>query len=170
MKHTGKWFCLILLLGLLSACSEDKKKPTAVEQGQAPQQSSDARFKPATISRGDLIYQENCAQCHGPEAQGHPDWRHAKQQGYAAAPPLDGTGPVAKMKKSEIVAVIKNGVKYNGQPVMPGWNGRVSEQDIDDVITWFQALWPSDVYASWQRRNLPGAGSRQSKNTTKKQP
>jgi len=167
MKQMGKWLCLLLAFSLLVACSEDKKKPAKVEQAETPVTKGDARFDIATISRGARVYQENCAQCHGPEAQGHPDWRHAKQQGYAAAPPLDGTGPVAGMKKSQIVAVIKNGVKYNGQPVMPGWNGRVSDQDIDDVITWFQALWPSDVYASWQRRNLPGAGGKQAKSTTK---
>jgi len=167
MKRICKWFGLLLMLGMLVACSEDKKKPVTVERPETPAKTSDARFNVANIARGALVYQENCAQCHGPEAQGHPDWRHAKQQGYAAAPPLDGTGPVAKMKKSEIIAVIKNGVKYNGQPVMPSWQGRVNDQDIDDVITWFQALWPSDVYANWQKRNLPGAGGKQAKNTTK---
>ena len=167
MKQTGKWICLILALGLLSACSEDKKKPAAVDQAETPVTAGDTRFDVANVARGALVYEENCAQCHGPEAQGHPDWRHAKQQGYAAAPPLDGTGPASKMKKSAIVAVIKNGVKYNGEPVMPGWKGRVSDQEIDDVITWFQALWPSDVYASWQKQNLKGAGGKQAKNTTK---
>lgn len=167
MKFMGKWLCLLLAFSFLAACSEDKKKPVSVEQAETPATKEDARFNVANIARGAQIYQENCAQCHGPEAQGHPDWRHAKQQGYAAAPPLDGTGPAAKMKKFEIIAVIKNGVKYDGQPVMPGWKGRVSEQDIDDVITWFQALWPSDVYASWQKRNLTGAGGKQAKNTTK---
>jgi mono/diheme cytochrome c family protein len=167
MKQMGKWFCLVLLFGLLAACSEDKKRPAAIEQAETPATREDARFNVANIARGALVYQENCAQCHGPEAQGHPDWRRAKKQGYAAAPPLDGTGPVAHLKKSEIIAVIKNGVKYNGQPVMPGWKGRVSDKDIEDVITWFQALWPSDVYASWQRQNLVKTSGKQAKNTTK---
>jgi mono/diheme cytochrome c family protein len=167
MKYMGKWLCLLLVFSFLVACSEDKKKPAAVEQAETPPTKEDARFNVANIARGALVYQENCAQCHGPEAQGHPDWRHAKQQGYAAAPPLDGTGPAAKMKKSEIIAVIKNGVKYKGEPVMPAWQGRVNDQDIEDVITWFQALWPSDVYANWQKRNLPGAGGKEAKNTTK---
>ena len=167
MKQVAKWLGLMLMLGLLVACSEDKKKPVATEQTEAPAVGKDARFDAKNITRGALVYQENCAQCHGPEAQGHPDWQHAKQQGYSAAPPLDGTGPAAKMKKSEIIAVIKNGVKYKGEPVMPGWNGRVSDQDIEDVITWFQALWPSEVYANWQRQNLPGAGGKQAKSTTK---
>lgn len=163
MTQMGKWLCLILIFSLFTACSKDKKKPAAVDQAEKPAaQQEDARFNVASISRGALVFQENCAQCHGPDAQGHPDWRHAKQQGYAAAPPLDGTGPVTRLKKSQIVAIIKNGVKYNGQPVMPAWKGRVNDQDIDDVITWFQALWPSDVYAAWQRKN-PTAGGKQAR-------
>jgi len=169
MNKFGKWICVIAALGLLAACSEGKKKPAATEQqANTPEATKETGFDVASVARGALVFQDNCAQCHGPEAQGHPDWQHAKQQGYAAAPPLDGTGPATKMKKAAIVAVIKNGVKYGGQPVMPGWKGRMSDQDIDDVITWFQALWPTDVYAVWQKQNLPGAGGNQAKNTTKK--
>lgn len=165
MSQSAKWLWLILPMVALAACSEDKKKPTPVEESaKAPVvREEDARFSVARIAHGALIFQENCAQCHGPEAQGHPDWQHAKQQGYAAAPPLDGTGPATRLKKSELIAVIKNGVKYDGQPVMPAWKGRVSDTDIEDVITWFQALWPSEVYARWQRQNPAASGGNQAK-------
>jgi mono/diheme cytochrome c family protein len=39
--------------------------------------------------------------------------------------------------------------------VMPAWVGRVSDQDIEDVITWYQALWPADTYQAWQRAYAP---------------
>jgi mono/diheme cytochrome c family protein len=44
-------------------------------------------------------------------------------------------------------------VKRKNEQIMPGWEGRLSEQDIEEVIVWFQALWPADVYARWRKAN-----------------
>lgn len=38
---------------------------------------------------------------------------------------------------------------------MPAWKGRLSDRDIEDVIAWFQALWPLDVYDRWRKANAP---------------
>ena len=95
-------------------------------------------------------YQEHCAQCHGPDAQGHPDWRLPQ---VTAAPPLNGTGNEWQRSKSELAAAILNGAKRDGVPVMPGWKGRLSDKEVEDVIIWFQALWPAEVYEKWHKAN-----------------
>jgi len=102
------------------------------------------------LNRGARLFEQHCAQCHGPEAQGHPDWEN---RDIVAAPPLNGTGTDWKRSRAQLVAVIKNGAKRKGEPVMPAWNGRLSDQEIDDIIAWFQALWPPEVYATWRRTN-----------------
>lgn len=117
-----------------------------------------------TMLRGARLYQENCAQCHGPEAQGHPDWQNPA---VTAAPPLNGTGNAWKRSRSELVAIIQNGVIRSGQPVMPAWKGRVEGKDLDDLVTWFTALWPNDVYERWQAVN---AGSAPTKAKTDAKP
>lgn len=104
----------------------------------------------AALNHGARLFQEHCALCHGPEAQGHPDWQ---TPGVVAAPPLNGTGNDWKRSRAELVAVITNGAKRNGALVMPGWKGRLSEAEINDLVAWFQALWPPDVYGQWQARN-----------------
>jgi mono/diheme cytochrome c family protein len=106
------------------------------------------------MMRGARLYQEHCAQCHGPEAQGHPDWENTQ---VVAAPPLNGTGKEWKLKKSELVKVIKSGSNKDGMPVMPAWNGRLSDEEIQDIIGWFQALWPADVYEIWRKANAAPA-------------
>ncbi len=108
----------------------------------------------AALNRGARLFQEHCAQCHGPEAQGHPDWQ---TPGVVAAPPLNGTGNDSKRTRAELVAVIANGAKRNGTLVMPGWKGRLSDAEINDLIAWFQALWPAEVYSQWQARNSSAA-------------
>ena len=52
-----------------------------------------------------------------------------------------------------MIATIQNGAKRNGDPVMPAWKGRLGDQDIEDIIAWFQALWPADVYERWRKAN-----------------
>jgi mono/diheme cytochrome c family protein len=134
--------CLLLL----GACSREEPAPVS---GKAPSELE--RLAPMeVIARGARLYQENCAICHGPEAQGHPDWQ---TPGVVAAPPLNGTGNDWKRKKAEMVAVIRNGVKRKKELIMPGWEGRLSAQDIEDIIVWYQALWPADVYDRWRKAN-----------------
>ena len=90
----------------------------------------------------------------GPKGRGHPDWQNPK---VVAAPPLNGSGNEWKRLKQDMIAVIKNGVSRQGEPVMPGWKGRLSDQQIEDIIIWYQALWPADVYERWRKANVESA-------------
>lgn len=144
-----RWLPLFTGIGLLVACGkEEPAAPLAPGQTALPMES---------ILRGARVFQEQCAQCHGPDAQGHPDWQNPQ---VTAAPPLNGTGNEWKRSKSEMIAVIQNGAKRDGQPVMPGWKGRLTDQEIDDVIAWFQALWPVEVYEKWQKTNAVATAPR----------
>lgn len=132
---------------LLSACSkEDKATPVAAPPALR-------RFEPASLARGASVFEKNCALCHGPQAQGHPDWQTPSDGHFAAAPPLDGTGNDWKRSRAALAATILNGVKRktDNAEVMPAWKGRLSEGDVEDVINWMQSLWPAQVYDSWTK-------------------
>ncbi|MDO8595641.1 MAG: cytochrome c [Sulfuricaulis sp.] len=143
-----------MLVLLVSTCG--KQEPDSTSKTGAPA-LIDRPFSTESLFRGVRLFQENCAQCHGPEAQGHPDWQNPK---VVAAPPLNGTGNVWKRRKQDMIAAIQNGAKRNGEPVMPAWKGRLSDQDIEDIIAWFQALWPADVYDRWRKDNAQTAASK----------
>ena len=135
-------------LALVAVCACQKKEnpvptPTTTPAVEAP-------ISLTALNRGAKLFEEQCAQCHGPEAQGHPDWQ---TPGVVAAPPLNGTGNEWKRSHTQLVAVIKNGAKRDGQFIMPAWNGRLSDAEIEDIISWFQALWPPEVYATWRKTN-----------------
>jgi mono/diheme cytochrome c family protein len=153
-----KWLRItpLLLLVLLSACSKGRVQSPAVpaveDQSAASSQKS-AVFDVDAVNRGAVLYQSHCAQCHGPQAQGHPDWKRGREEGFAAAPPLNGTGTDWQLSKRQMINIIRNGRKLNGVPVMPAWKGRVKDGQIEDIITWFQATWPADVYEKWRRAN-----------------
>ena len=45
-------------------------------------------------------------------------------------------------------SVINNG-SVKGQGKMPAWKDKLSGQDINAVIVWFQSKWPQPVYDAW---------------------
>ena len=143
-----KTLTLTLAAAALTACSKDDSSSNAVIP-------AGGRFDTASIARGADLYAQHCAQCHGPQAQGHPDWQAPSDGSFAAAPPLNGTGNDWKRSRQELIAVIKGGVTHkDGVPVMPALKTRLSERDIGDIIVWFQSLWPPQVYESWDKTNL----------------
>lgn len=152
-RITGAGLGVLALVTLLAACSRD-------EPPQAPASGTDTRpaqepvqlFDSASIVRGNSLFDEHCAQCHGPQGQGHPDWQTPSDGRFAAAPPLNGSGNDWKRSKQDMVKIIRNGVRrVNGEDIMPAFRGRLSDRDIQDVITWYQSLWPPEVYDSWNK-------------------
>lgn len=131
---------------MIAACG--KQESDALSRQPA---ALDRPISTESLLQGVRLYQENCAICHGPEAQGHPDWQNPS---VTAAPPLNGTGNDWKRRKQEMIAVIKNGAKRNGEPVMPAWKGRLTDREIEDIISWYQALWPPEVYERWRKVNV----------------
>jgi len=132
------------MTAMFAACSKEVPPPS----------TAGSRFDAVSIARGAKLYEEHCAQCHGPQAQGHPDWQSPSDGSFAAAPPLNGIGNDWKRSRQELIAVIKDGVtRKDGAPVMPAWKQRLSEREIDDIVGWFQSQWPARVYESWYKAN-----------------
>lgn len=142
---------LLLGLALMAACSkEDNPAPLASPAPVA------RHFEPASLTRGAALFDQHCALCHGPQAQGHPDWQTPSNGSFAAAPPLDGTGNDWKRNRAELAAAIQNGIKRksDNEMVMPAWKGRLKDQDVEDVINWLQSLWPAEVYEAWSKTQM----------------
>ena len=154
----ARYLALISLV-MLAACERsepvDPLPITGVPVVQAPPEEALTRdFSLESMARGAKIYQEHCAQCHGPQAQGHPGWQEGvANDEFVMAPPLDATGPAVRKSKQALIEVISNGLNRGNDPVMPAWKGRLSAAEIDDTILWFQALWPPEVYDSWHKAN-----------------
>jgi mono/diheme cytochrome c family protein len=109
---------------------------------------------PVKIARGRQIYQAHCAGCHGDRAQGAPNWRQRDADGFYPPPPLDDSGHAWHHSIAGLKEIIDNG-SPPGQGRMPGWKDRLSIEDVDAVVAWFQSLWSDEVYGEWyamQRR------------------
>lgn len=148
----------LVLLPLLVACGEEDGPvgmSTTEQQGTGVTRQVDF----ATISHGARLYQANCAECHGREGQGAPDWRQRQPDGMFPPPPLNGTGHAWHHPRRMLHHVIANGSPGGGN--MPAWREKLSDQEIDAIISWFQSKWGDDVYAAWysmDRRTMMNGG------------
>jgi len=121
---------------------------------------SDTRwYSDKQAASGKALFTENCATCHGKNAEGTKEWKKRDAKGKLSPPPLDGTAhawhhPIKILRK----VVREGGIKIGG--VMPAFKEKLSEAEIDSIIAWLQTKWPDKVYAAWSERNgpMPSAG------------
>lgn len=102
----------------------------------------------AQITRGAEVYRQNCAVCHGPNGEGAANWRQRDANDQFPPPPLNGDGHTWHHPLSALRHTIRNGTKAIGG-TMPAWKDKLSDADIDAVITWFQSKWPERAYIAW---------------------
>lgn len=118
-----------------------------------------ARLKSSTlIARGEALFAQHCATCHGARAEGTPDWRRRDAEGFFPPPPLDDTAHAWHHPLPVLRTMIRDG-SPPGQGRMPAWGATLSGEDIDAAIAWIQSLWSAEVYAAWlemdQRARAP---------------
>jgi mono/diheme cytochrome c family protein len=136
---------ILLSLTLLISC-DDKVKEQAASSVKKPIIKREVNF--LAFSRGLKLYQKNCASCHGKNAEGTPDWRKTESDGMFPPPPLNGTGHTWHHPTKVLVNLIKDGTaKIGGK--MPAWKDKLSDQEINDILTWIKAQWPDEIYAAW---------------------
>lgn len=138
-KETLKVGLLCLMLAFVFACSEN---------GEKSEYYPKPVFNRAKVDKGFKIFAMHCQGCHGLNGRGAVDWRTPDAEGKYLPPPLNGTGHSWHHKRELLVSLIMEGTEPEGR--MPGWKDKLSDEDVDNVITWFQSLWSPKVYSAWQ--------------------
>jgi mono/diheme cytochrome c family protein len=156
MTRLSIWSGIICRLGLvgimmlLIACGQQKE--TGEKQSQAVATKTQRYVDFDQVAHGGRLFHEHCAACHGANAQGAANWRQKGADGKYPPPPLDGTGHAWHHPKNILVMTIREGTgKLGGS--MPAWGNKLSTQDMDDIIAWFQAKWSDEIYTEWVKRD-----------------
>jgi mono/diheme cytochrome c family protein len=147
----------------LASCSgtgneESAKKPAASKPAAktkspfAEPQSVKRVYDERQAARGEKLFIKNCEKCHGMYAEGDPYWQQKNKEGKFPPPPLDGTAHAWHHPTEILHKMIKDGGKELGG-TMEGFEGKLSDAEITDIIVWMTSLWPEEVYATWYRRD-----------------
>ncbi|MHB8626425.1 MAG: c-type cytochrome [Aggregatilineales bacterium] len=103
---------------------------------------------PAQVARGRQVYVQNCASCHGANAEGAPNWRTPGPDGLHPPPAHDDSGHTWHHSDRVLYESIYDGMNdplRPGSPLrMPAFGGSLSDADIRAVIVYFESLWSSE--------------------------
>ena len=127
--------------------------------GALPAAGADAPqrwYDRSRIESGGKVYAANCAVCHGALGEATPDWRRRESDGSFPPPPLNGTAHTWHHPFGILARQIKFGAP-SGDGKMPIFQDKLTDEEIINVIAWFQSLWPDDIYAQWweiQQRSM----------------
>ena len=133
---------LILFSTFLQSC--DRTDPAA-QSGE----SGERWYSIADVTAGSDVFQENCALCHGEQAQGLvSDWRQKLDDGSFPPPPLDGSAHAWHHPLSVLLQVInQGGAEFGGK--MPPFANVLSQEEKLAAIAYFQSYWSDEIYAQW---------------------
>ncbi len=103
------------------------------------------------LDKGEQLFQQLCAGCHGANAELTIDWKKTDSNGKYPPPPLNGTAhawhhPLQQLKQT----IKRGGVPLGG--VMPAFESNLDDADMDAVISYFQSKWPEQTYRKWADR------------------
>ena len=98
------------------------------------------------LARGEAIYAEACAACHGANLEGEANWRSPGPDGRLPAPPHDASGHtwhhadrvLLDITMRGTAAVVGGGYESN----MPGFGDAYTEEELRDVLEWIKTQWP----------------------------
>jgi thiol:disulfide interchange protein DsbC len=113
---------------------------------------TDRWYSDEQVAAGKKLFQQNCAACHGQNAEATPDWKKTDANGNYPPPPLNGSAHAWHHDLDLLRRTIRvGGAKLGGQ--MPAFEGQLNPWEIDSVIAFFQSQWPDEIYQRWAGRN-----------------
>ncbi len=105
---------------------------------------------PQVIARGQQVYAETCASCHGADLKGEPNWRSPDSDGMLPAPPQDETGHTWHHSEKLLFELTKYGIAAasglkDHKTRMPIYDGVLSDDDIIAVLSFIKSRWPENI-------------------------
>ncbi len=112
---------------------------------------SDTQATP-NIQLGKTTFKNNCATCHGEQAQGTVEnWKKRLPNGMFPAPPLNGTAHTWHHSPKVLLRTIENGgAKLGGW--MPAFRGKLNNKEKQALLDYLYSLWPKNIQQKYDTR------------------
>ncbi len=167
-KMLMQWILLLPAL-LLIGCGDreahnsqmQQQKQTATMQSGSAMQSTTATsageqqtkrwYSDEQLQLGKQVFAQNCASCHGINAQGTFNWKKPGADGSFPPPPLNGSAHSWHHPLKLLMRTIdQGGVPLGGK--MPGFKDKLSKEEKLAAIAYFQSKWSDKIYNAWVKR------------------
>jgi thiol:disulfide interchange protein DsbC len=119
--------------------------------GQSFAAETERWYSDEQLVQGEKLFRQNCASCHGQQAEATPDWKKTDANGKYPPPPLNGTAHAWHHDLDLLRRTVREGgAKLGGQ--MPAFEEVLDAGQVDAVIAYFQSKWPDDLFQRWAGR------------------
>jgi mono/diheme cytochrome c family protein len=106
------------------------------------------------VAHGSRVYDRICANCHGAKLDGQLGWRKPLKDGTRLAPAHSAEGETWRHSDEMLFEVVKFGGERlspdGGSSRMPGFEAKLTDQEIWSVIAFIKSTWPSDLLEAQQ--------------------
>lgn len=143
---TKKYYLLIVTIILVSFCigfsylinnQESKNKITLFPENKI------------ILASGKLIYNDQCASCHGINLQGQEGWQDELVDGLRLAPPHNEEGHTWHHTDYHLFMLTKYGIEeflnMDYPNNMPAYKNLLSNDQIISVLSYIKSKWPSHI-------------------------
>jgi mono/diheme cytochrome c family protein len=126
------------LVFLFAACATP-----SVESVSSPVDSSTTDLDGARVDLGRVLYNQQCAVCHGVDLSGDPDWRVPNADGSLRPPPQDSSGHTWHHSDQLLVQIISEGSDFD-KSTMPPFGLVLTEDEIRSILDFLKSTWGPD--------------------------
>jgi len=103
------------------------------------------------VALGASVCAARCAQCHGANLEGQPNWQQRQANGRLPAPPHDATGHTWHHPDEILFGITKNGMAPYAQAGyasdMPAFAGTLTDDEIAAALAFIKSRWPAEIRA-----------------------
>ncbi len=105
---------------------------------------------PQKVARGQELYNQYCAACHGLNGEGQPDWKTPNEDGSFKPPPHDASGHTWHHGDHLLLEIVAQGSEFP-QSQMPIFGDQLSDEEIQAILEYIKKWWgPEERAFQWQ--------------------
>jgi mono/diheme cytochrome c family protein len=94
-----------------------------------------------SVSKGATLYASYCAQCHGANLEGVPNWKERLADDSLPPPPHDNSGHTWHHSDKVLLEIIREGGSPTYNSKMPAFSDKLSDEDIMTILDFFKSKW-----------------------------
>ncbi|MBI5300630.1 MAG: cytochrome c [Chloroflexi bacterium] len=143
----------VLLAFLVNSCTS--AQPTLTNFPGTPRPPMPT-VSATQVALGRNVYQANCANCHGANAEGAPNWKKPDAKGNYPPPPHDDSGHTWHHSDRLLYDIIRDGSRDPMRPdapqQMPAFGNKLNDAEIRAVLIYLASLWTQEHREfQWER-------------------
>jgi len=144
-------FLTILFVGCNKTKTEIKEKKKITKNIIDP--STQRWYSKEMVKYGKPIYEKHCSSCHGLKGEGQRlEWNVKISREKYPIPSLGNGSHAINHSLKGLRLTLKDGGKPIGG-LMPSFKDKLTKEDIDETIAYFQNFWNKDNYEKWLKNS-----------------